>query len=85
MYSDCIVFSGSAAVFAGKPGRYYRQDAMESDGLITDWSKCVKNISVSSRESTTNVDDPRWSWQSCGAQGKVGCLTNLLISIGFLY
>lgn len=62
---------GSAAVFAGKPGRYYRQDPLEPEyETVTEWSKCVKNISVSSRDSSIDVNDPHLLWQSCGAQGK---------------
>lgn len=71
LYLYFFLCEGSAAVFAGKPGRYYRQEVLDVVGLISDWIRCVKNITVSSRESSANVDDPRWSWQSCGAQGKV--------------
>jgi hypothetical protein len=47
------ISAGSAAVFAGKPGRYYRQDMSLAlnNGLIEDWSKCIKTLSVSSREA----------------------------------
>jgi hypothetical protein len=67
--------AGSAAVFAGKPGRYYRQDmtlALNS-GLIEDWSRCIKTLSVSSREAWAHhlVDSSDQYWQSCGSQGKV--------------
>ncbi|XP_023713900.1 E3 ubiquitin-protein ligase HERC2 [Cryptotermes secundus] len=69
-----IVEPGSAAVFAGKPGRYYRQDMSLAlnNGLIEDWSKCIKTLSVSSREAWAHrlVDGSDKYWQSCGSQGK---------------
>ncbi|KAK5650580.1 hypothetical protein RI129_001609 [Pyrocoelia pectoralis] len=57
-------------VFAGKPGRYFRNDCLESQSLITEWSRCVRNITVSSREHTARFDIPEGLWQSCGTQGK---------------
>lgn len=68
---------GAAEVFAGKPGKYYRQDSLTSEGLITgDWSRCVRNVTVSSREHSVKFDPPNGTWQSCGAQGKVAHLNN---------
>ncbi|XP_017887257.1 E3 ubiquitin-protein ligase HERC2 [Ceratina calcarata] len=66
-----IVEPGSAAVYAGKPGRYHRQDYTESS-LIDDWPKCIRTLSVSSRESwaTRLVDGSGLYWQSCGSRGK---------------
>nr|CAD7602464.1 unnamed protein product [Timema genevievae] len=65
---------GSAAVFAGKPGRYYRQEMSLAlnPGLLEDWSKCVKALTVSSRESWAHrlFDGSDNYWLSCGAQGK---------------
>lgn len=58
-------------MFAGKPGKYYRQDTTAGDGLTTDWSRCVKNISFSSRDQAGRYDLPNGVWQSCGVQGKV--------------
>ena len=70
-----VLLLGSAAVFAGKPGRYYRQDMSLAlnTGLIEDWSKCIKTLNVSSRESCAHrlVDGSDSYWQSCGSQGKV--------------
>jgi hypothetical protein len=70
-----MLLPGSAAVFAGKPGRYYRQDMSLAlnTGLIEDWSKCIKTLSVSSRETWAHrlVDGSDNYWQSCGSQGKV--------------
>ncbi|XP_015429351.1 PREDICTED: LOW QUALITY PROTEIN: E3 ubiquitin-protein ligase HERC2 [Dufourea novaeangliae] len=65
-----IVEPGSAAVYAGKPGRYHRQDLTESS-LIDDCSKCIRTLSVSSRENwaTRLLDSGRY-WQSFGLQGK---------------
>ncbi|XP_072748341.1 E3 ubiquitin-protein ligase HERC2 [Anoplolepis gracilipes] len=66
-----IAEPGSAAVYAGKPGRYHRQDLLELY-LIDDWSKCIRTLSVSSRENwaTRLVDGSGKYWQSCGSQGK---------------
>lgn len=59
-------------MFAGKPGKYYRQDTANIDGLVTgDWSRCVKNVALSSRDQFGKYDLPNGIWQSCGAQGKV--------------
>nr|XP_012152188.1 PREDICTED: E3 ubiquitin-protein ligase HERC2 [Megachile rotundata] len=66
-----IAEPGSAAVYAGKPGRYHRQELTESS-LIHDWSKCIRTLSVSSRENwaTRLVNESGQYWQSCGLQGK---------------
>jgi hypothetical protein len=78
-----VLLAGSAAVFAGKPGRYYRQDMSLplNSGLIDDWSKCIKTLSVSSREAWAHrlVDGSDKYWQSYGSQGKV----NLMISAAY--
>ncbi|KAF5273445.1 hypothetical protein FQA39_LY07462 [Lamprigera yunnana] len=65
-----IIEPGSPPIFAGKPGRYFRQNCMDSECLITDWSRCVRNVTVSSREHTARFDLPDGLWQSCGTQGK---------------
>jgi hypothetical protein len=74
-----LLLVGSAAVFAGKPGRYYRQDMSLAlnTGLIEEWSKCIKTLAVSSRESCALrlVDGSGGYWQSCGSQGKVSGVT----------
>ncbi|XP_015510519.2 E3 ubiquitin-protein ligase HERC2 [Neodiprion lecontei] len=66
-----IAEPGSAAVYAGKPGRYHRQDLSEP-ALIENWSKCIRTLNVSSRETwaTRLVDGSGKYWQSCGSQGK---------------
>lgn len=66
-----IAEPGSAAVYAGKPGRYHRQDLSEPS-LIDDWSKCIRSLGVSSRENwaTRLVDGSGKYWQSSGSQGK---------------
>lgn len=66
-----IAEPGSAAVYAGKPGRYNRQDITESS-LIEDWSKCIRTLSVSSRDNWAPrlVDGSGKYWQSCGSRGK---------------
>ncbi|XP_014251481.1 E3 ubiquitin-protein ligase HERC2 isoform X1 [Cimex lectularius] len=66
-----ITEPGSAAVFAGRPGRYIRQDfpTVEPD-VIGDW---IQSFSVSSRENMAlNLFDYSGDnyWQSSGLQGK---------------
>ncbi|KAK0097381.1 hypothetical protein PV326_002182 [Microctonus aethiopoides] len=79
-----IAEPGSAAVYAGKPGRYNRQDITESS-VIEDWSKCIRTLSVSSRDSWAMrlVDGSGKYWQSCGSRGKhwirLEILPNILI------
>ncbi|XP_063244096.1 E3 ubiquitin-protein ligase HERC2 isoform X2 [Bacillus rossius redtenbacheri] len=69
-----ITEPGSAAVFCGKPGRYYRQEMSLTlnPGLIEDWSKCIKCLTVSSREiwAYRLFDGSDNFWLSCGSQGK---------------
>ncbi|XP_039287848.1 E3 ubiquitin-protein ligase HERC2 [Nilaparvata lugens] len=62
---------GSAAVFAGKPGRYLA--SFLEPPYIDDWSRCVSVMTVSSRFSTAHHLIDHFSdnyWQSCGQQGK---------------
>ena len=74
---------GSAAVFAGRPGRARRGNyemaagggsgggPSGGGGLVEDWAGCVKSLAVSSRESWAyRLTDGSTSsyWQSCGAQ-----------------
>ncbi|CAH1402584.1 unnamed protein product [Nezara viridula] len=69
-----ITEPGSAAVFAGRPGRYIRQEFLPSDpDIIEDWVQCIHSFSVSSKESSAlNLFDPHGDnfWQSSGPQGK---------------
>jgi len=74
--------AGVASIFAGKPGRHREMSAGCSSGqachsnnpnVIDEWSKCVKQLSVSSLDTWAMrlVDgDPSTFWQSCGSQGK---------------
>ena len=70
-----IAEPGSAAVFAGRPGRMRRRDILTVNtggGLVEDWAGCVKSLAVSSRESWAYrlTDSTSSYWQSCGAQGQ---------------
>jgi E3 ubiquitin-protein ligase HERC2 len=78
-----IAEPGSAAVFAGRPGRPRRghYDLAGSTGstsggggsLVEDWAGCVKSMAVSSRESWAyrlTDGSPASYWQSCGAQSQ---------------
>uniref|UniRef100_A0A0A9VNP3 HECT-type E3 ubiquitin transferase n=2 Tax=Lygus hesperus TaxID=30085 RepID=A0A0A9VNP3_LYGHE len=68
-----ITEPGSAAVFAGRPGRYIRQEFPPSDpDIIEDWIQCVQSFSVSSKENMAlNLFDTAENfWQSSGPQGK---------------
>lgn len=42
-------------------------------GFIEDWRRCVKNLTVSSRENTSYrlTDGSNFFWESAGHQGKV--------------
>lgn len=61
---------GSPEIYAGKPGRYYRHDTIDSEGeLITEWNRCVKNVTVSSKYPA-KFEIPSQLWQSCGTQNK---------------
>ena len=77
-----IAEPASAAVYAGKPGKYHRLDITESS-LIEDWSKCIRTLSVSSRENwaTRLVDGSVKYWQSNGYQGKHFIRLEMLPSI----
>lgn len=69
--------AGSAAVYAGPPGRgrLRKKEGMlgGSDGTVEDWHRCVRNLSVSSRENWAHrlIDGTGSYWQSCGQEGKV--------------
>jgi E3 ubiquitin-protein ligase HERC2 len=85
--------AGVASIFAGKPGRHREQttgvaacDGLSSApaGLIEEWSKCVKQLNVSSLETWSQrlVDgDPTTFWQSCGSQGKHWILLEMHVSV----
>ncbi|XP_060526978.1 E3 ubiquitin-protein ligase HERC2 [Cylas formicarius] len=61
---------GAGEVSAGRAGRYYRQDTFEVDGeIVTEWTRLVKNVSVSSKYGT-RFELPGGTWQSNGSQGK---------------
>lgn len=61
---------GSQEVYVGKSGKYCRHDTFDIEGeVITDWVKCVRNITVSSKY-TARFEIPGSIWQSCGSQGK---------------
>jgi hypothetical protein len=63
---------GGNEVHAGKAGKYCRHDTFEGEGeLITDWGKCVRNVTVSTKYAA-RFEIPGSVWQSCGSQGKVG-------------
>ncbi|CAH0559020.1 unnamed protein product [Brassicogethes aeneus] len=61
---------GSPEIYAGKPGRYYRHDTLDTEGeLISEWGRCVKNVTVSSQHAA-RFEIPGSLWQSLGTQGK---------------
>ena len=72
-----IAEPGSAAVYAGPPGRgkFRKRDLMaqSTEGVIEDWYRCVRNLTVSSRENWAHklIDGTANYWQSCGHEGKV--------------
>lgn len=71
--------AGVASIFAGKPGRHRELVGCASGdgssqctpGILDDWTKCVKAITVSSLETWAPrlVDgNPLTFWQSCGTR-----------------
>jgi len=69
------------SVFAGLPGRLVgkqRSSVVSAGGVasaIDDWHKCVKHLTVSSRDNQAPnlIEGHDGYWQSAGNQGKV-CL-----------
>ncbi|XP_038055580.1 E3 ubiquitin-protein ligase HERC2-like [Patiria miniata] len=64
---------GSSPINVGRPGRGRRRVGPVAGSLIEDWSRCVKNSEVSSKEGhiARLVDgNPNTFWQSSGSQGK---------------
>lgn len=63
-------------MFAGKPGRYAKStehpSAVDNTCLIDDWSRCIKSLTVSSRENSAMhlVDGSELYWESNGRAGK---------------
>ncbi|XP_077983839.1 E3 ubiquitin-protein ligase HERC2-like [Glandiceps talaboti] len=63
---------GASPVNAGKPGKG-KKKTNRAGALIDEWIRCVKNLTVSTRESQSCrlVDgNPATYWQSSGSQGK---------------
>ncbi|XP_044262446.1 E3 ubiquitin-protein ligase HERC2 isoform X2 [Tribolium madens] len=61
---------GGVEIYAGKAGKYCRHDTFDGEGeLISDWGKCVRNVTVSSKYAA-KFEIPGSVWQSCGSQGK---------------
>jgi len=67
------------SVFAGMPGRLLGKQntavvgVSSANATIDDWHKCVKHVTVSSRENQAHhlVEGQDGYWQSAGTQGKV--------------
>ena len=75
-----VLEPGGAAVSAGRPGRWRRtagaggQPGSPSvDGLVSEFRRCVRGLSVSSLEGCADrlAEDVSGFWQSCGTRGKV--------------
>nr|XP_022903495.1 E3 ubiquitin-protein ligase HERC2 isoform X1 [Onthophagus taurus] len=61
----------SPEVTVGKPGRYYKYELWDNDGVIvTEFSLCVNSFTVSSNQSMAHFDVPGRVWQSAGTQGE---------------
>uniref|UniRef100_T1IYS2 HECT-type E3 ubiquitin transferase n=1 Tax=Strigamia maritima TaxID=126957 RepID=T1IYS2_STRMM len=71
---NCIAMPESTPVFAGRPGRFQKKTEIISTAtnLLLEWSQCVKNLTVSSRESWAHrlISGSGSYWQSSGTQGK---------------
>lgn len=87
-----IMFSGISPVYAGLSGQYStvprtmpagtgkRHVAGPPGTLIDEWDKCIKNLTVSSRERQANRLYDRslaGCWQSSGQQGNVSFRTTM--------
>lgn len=81
------VVAGNGAiveVFAGKPGRGRKSGSASSQsGVVEDWHRCVKHLTVSSRESQAHrlIDGSSGYWQSAGSQGKVSLYPHTLVGV----
>jgi len=79
-----VVRLGRMSVFAGMPGRLFgRQSAAEvgtTGACIDEWHRCVKRLTVSSRDSQAHhlIEGHEGYWQSAGTQGKVSRLCHWL-------
>ncbi|XP_023218340.1 E3 ubiquitin-protein ligase HERC2-like isoform X1 [Centruroides sculpturatus] len=74
---NCISDPGAIPAYAGYPGRHRKMNkesppVLALAGYIEEWSQCVKNLTVSSRENWAYrlIDGTCYFWQSCGTQGK---------------
>ena len=70
----CFNEVDSAPVDVGKAGKQRkRQRQLRRTELITDWTRCIKHVTVSSREGLKLrlFDGTDSYWQSSGPQGKV--------------
>ncbi|KAI8508669.1 E3 ubiquitin-protein ligase herc2, partial [Branchiostoma belcheri] len=67
-----ITEPGASPVPAGRPGKYHKKGTNLTGTLVDEWSRCVRNLTVSSRENqASRLIDGRGSyWQSSGSQGK---------------
>jgi len=67
------VFAGFAGRQVGKRGASVTSDGSATHAWIDDWHRCVKQLTVSSRENQAHhlVDGQEGFWQSSGNQGKV--------------
>ncbi|XP_077868707.1 E3 ubiquitin-protein ligase HERC2-like [Saccoglossus kowalevskii] len=67
-----IAEPGASPVNAGRPGKG-KKKTNAAGALIEEWNRCVKHLSVSTRESQASrlIDgNPATYWQSSGSQGK---------------
>ncbi|XP_064637694.1 E3 ubiquitin-protein ligase HERC2-like isoform X2 [Lineus longissimus] len=68
-----IVDPGGNPVSVGKPGKQkHKQTPVSNGSLIEDWHRCIKQMTVSSRENQAHrlIDGSGGYWQSSGSQGK---------------
>ncbi|MGH0166749.1 UNVERIFIED_CONTAM: hypothetical protein FKN15_006610 [Acipenser sinensis] len=67
------VIKGQSPVFCGRSGKQLkRQHSSQRGMLIDEWSRAVKNLSVSSSadQASRLIDSSEQCWQSSGSQGK---------------
>ena len=75
VYIYICILTVSAPQNVGRPGKLKKRmsGSVTSGQYVEDWHRCVKQLTVSSKESTAMklIDGTDGYWQSSGSQGKV--------------
>lgn len=71
---------GQSPTFSGRSGKQLKRHHNSQRGMLIDeWSRVVKNLSVSSsvNQASRLIDCGEQSWQSSGSQGKVSLIVSI--------